>query len=90
LQNSFTNKVVLVTAGTSGIGKVNTVAPGTIDTEMVSRFPAEAQTWLLSQHPVGRFGTSEEIAAAVLYLASDAAKFTNGAILALDGGWTAW
>lgn len=70
--------------------RVNAVAPGTIDTEMVARFSAEAQTWLLTQHPVGRFGTSEEIAAAVLYLASDAAKFTTGVILAVDGGWSAW
>lgn len=70
--------------------RVNAVAPGTIDTEMVARFPADAQTWLKSQHPVGRFGTSEEVAAAVLYLASDAAKFTTGTILAVDGGWGTW
>jgi NAD(P)-dependent dehydrogenase (short-subunit alcohol dehydrogenase family) len=70
--------------------RVNAVAPGTIDTEMVARFPSEAQNWLKSQHPVGRFGASEEIAAAVLYLASDAAKFTTGTILAVDGGWSAW
>ena len=70
--------------------RVNAVAPGTIDTEMVARFPTEAQNWLLSQHPVARFGTSEEIAAAVLYLASDAAKFTTGTILAVDGGWGTW
>jgi NAD(P)-dependent dehydrogenase (short-subunit alcohol dehydrogenase family) len=70
--------------------RVNAVAPGTIDTEMVARFPSEAQNWLKSQHPVGRFGASEEIAGAVLYLASDAAKFTTGTILAVDGGWSAW
>jgi len=70
--------------------RVNAVAPGTIDTEMVARFPKDAQEWLKSQHPVGRFGTSEDIAAAVLYLASDAAKFTTGAILAVDGGWGTW
>ena len=68
--------------------RVNAVAPGTIDTDMVSRFPADARDWLLTQHPVGRFGTSEDIAAAVLYFASDAAKFTTGAILAVDGGWS--
>jgi NAD(P)-dependent dehydrogenase (short-subunit alcohol dehydrogenase family) len=70
--------------------RVNAVAPGTIDTEMVARFPADAQTWLKSQHPVGRFGTSEEVAGAVLYLASDSAKFTTGTILAVDGGWGTW
>jgi len=70
--------------------RVNAVAPGTIDTEMVARFPKEAQEWLKSQHPVGRFGASEDIAAAVLYLASDGAKFTTGAILAVDGGWGTW
>jgi len=70
--------------------RVNAVAPGTIDTEMVARFPADAQTWLKSQHPVGRFGTTEEVAGAVLYLASDAAKFTTGTVLAVDGGWGTW
>jgi NAD(P)-dependent dehydrogenase (short-subunit alcohol dehydrogenase family) len=70
--------------------RVNAVAPGTIETDMVARFPAEAQNWLKSQHPVGRFGTSEEVAAAVLYLASDAATFTTGIILAVDGGWGTW
>ena len=82
-------KAAAVEFGKQGI-RVNAVAPGTIDTDMVARFPREAKDWLLTQHPVGRFGTSEEIAAAVLYLASDAAKFTTGTILAVDGGWSAW
>jgi NAD(P)-dependent dehydrogenase (short-subunit alcohol dehydrogenase family) len=82
-------KAAAVEYGKQGI-RVNAVAPGTIDTEMVARFPKEAQEWLLTQHPVGRFGTSEDIAAAVLYLASDVAKFTTGTILAVDGGWSAW
>jgi NAD(P)-dependent dehydrogenase (short-subunit alcohol dehydrogenase family) len=82
-------KAAAVEFGKQGI-RVNAVAPGTIDTEMVARFPKEAQAWLLTQHPVGRFGASEDIAAAVLYLASDAAKFTTGTILAVDGGWSAW
>jgi NAD(P)-dependent dehydrogenase (short-subunit alcohol dehydrogenase family) len=82
-------KAAAVEFGKQGI-RVNAVAPGTIDTDMVARFPREARDWLLTQHPVGRFGTSEDIAAAVLYLASDAAKFTTGTILAVDGGWSAW
>jgi NAD(P)-dependent dehydrogenase (short-subunit alcohol dehydrogenase family) len=81
-------KAVAVEFAKQGI-RVNAVAPGSIDTDMVARFPSEAQTWLIAQHPVGRLGTSEEIAAAVLYLASDAAKFTTGTILAVDGGWSA-
>ena len=71
--------------------RVNAVAPGTIETEMIDRMDdkeGNVRKWLLSLHPVARFGTGEEIAAAVLYLASDAAKFTTGAILAVDGGWT--
>jgi NAD(P)-dependent dehydrogenase (short-subunit alcohol dehydrogenase family) len=81
-------KAVAVEFAKQGI-RVNAVAPGSIDTDMVARFPSEAQNWLIAQHPVGRLGTSEEIAAAVLYLASDAAKFTTGTILAVDGGWSA-
>jgi NAD(P)-dependent dehydrogenase (short-subunit alcohol dehydrogenase family) len=84
-------KSVAVEFAKQGI-RVNAVAPGAIDTEMVDRFAGkegDSRNWLISQHPVGRLGRSEEIAAAVLYLASDAAKFTTGAILPVDGGWTA-
>jgi NAD(P)-dependent dehydrogenase (short-subunit alcohol dehydrogenase family) len=72
--------------------RVNAVAPGTIETEMIDRMDdkeGNVRKWLKSLHPVDRFGTSEEIAAAVLYLASDAAKFTIGTVLAVDGGWSA-
>jgi NAD(P)-dependent dehydrogenase (short-subunit alcohol dehydrogenase family) len=72
--------------------RVNAVAPGSIDTDMVDRLVGQEddrRNWLLSLHPVGRLGTSEEIAAAVLYLASEAAKFTTGTTLLVDGGWTA-
>jgi NAD(P)-dependent dehydrogenase (short-subunit alcohol dehydrogenase family) len=84
-------KAVAVEFAKQGI-RVNAVAPGTIDTEMVDRMDdkeGNVRKWLMSLHPVGRFGTSDEIAAAVLYLASDAAKFTTGTILAVDGGWSA-
>ena len=84
-------KAVAVEVAKQGI-RVNAVAPGSIATDMVERMKGEegeVLNWLISQHPVGRLGTSEEIAAAVLYLASDAAKFTTGAILAVDGGWGA-
>jgi NAD(P)-dependent dehydrogenase (short-subunit alcohol dehydrogenase family) len=84
-------KAVALEFAKQGI-RVNAVAPGAIDTEMVDRFAGkegDTRDWLISQHPVGRLGTSEEIAAAVLYLASDAAKFTTGTTLVVDGGWTA-
>jgi NAD(P)-dependent dehydrogenase (short-subunit alcohol dehydrogenase family) len=79
-------KAVALEFAKQGI-RVNAVAPGSIDTDMLGRFPGDVRNWLISQHPVGR--TREEIAAAVPYLASDAAKFTTGTTLLVDGGWTA-
>ncbi len=73
--------------------RVNTVAPGGIATDMVDRFAGKEgakRDGLVAAHPIGRLGTSEEIAAAVLYLCSDAAKFTTGSSLTVDGGFTAW
>ena len=84
-------KAVALEFAKQGI-RVNAVAPGSIDTDMVDRLvgkEGDLRNWLLSLHPVGRFGAGEEIAAAVLYLASDAAKFTTGTTLLVDGGWTA-
>ena len=72
--------------------RVNTVAPGGIATDMIDRFAGKegaARDGLTAMHPVGRLGRSEEIAAAVLYLCSDAAKFTTGTSLKVDGGWLA-
>jgi NAD(P)-dependent dehydrogenase (short-subunit alcohol dehydrogenase family) len=72
--------------------RVNTVSPGGIATDMLERFTnkeSAARDAVTGMHPVGRLGQSEEIAAAVLYLCSDAAKFTTGTSLAVDGGWLA-
>ncbi len=73
--------------------RVNAVAPGAIATEMIDRFAgtegSENRQWLASQHPMGRLGLVQEIAAAVLYLASDAASFTTGISLPVDGGYLA-
>jgi NAD(P)-dependent dehydrogenase (short-subunit alcohol dehydrogenase family) len=72
--------------------RVNAVAPGAIVTDMTDRAlgkEGQRRQVVMSLHPVRRFGTVEEVAAAVLYLASDAAKFTTGATLLVDGGWTA-
>src|ERR1700751_401817 len=70
--------------------RINAIAPGAIDTEMFDRFAGdELRDQIVSIVPVGRVGASEEIAAAVLYLASDAAKFTTGTSLVVDGGFIA-
>ncbi|HEX3444465.1 MAG TPA: SDR family oxidoreductase, partial [Chthoniobacterales bacterium] len=69
--------------------RVNAVAPGAVATAMVERIAGkEAAAWdgIKALHPVGRIGSTDEIAAAVLYLASDLAKFTTGTSLVIDGG----
>ncbi|HEY2626132.1 MAG TPA: glucose 1-dehydrogenase [Candidatus Udaeobacter sp.] len=67
--------------------RINAVAPGPIATEIWDRFAAGGMAdQITSIIPAGRVGASEEIAAAVLYLASDAAKFTTGTSLVVDGG----
>jgi NAD(P)-dependent dehydrogenase (short-subunit alcohol dehydrogenase family) len=70
--------------------RINAIAPGVIATEMFDRFADDSlRDQIVSVVPVGRVGASEEIAAAVLYLASDASKFTTGTSLVVDGGWIA-
>jgi NAD(P)-dependent dehydrogenase (short-subunit alcohol dehydrogenase family) len=73
--------------------RVNSVAPGAIATDMIDRFAGaegtDSRKSLAALHPMGRLGTSPEIAAAVLYLASDAASFTTGISLPVDGGYLA-
>jgi NAD(P)-dependent dehydrogenase (short-subunit alcohol dehydrogenase family) len=70
--------------------RINAVAPGVIATEMFDRFAGdELRDQITSITPVGRVGAAEEIAAAVLYLCSDDAKFTIGTSLVVDGGYVA-
>lgn len=72
--------------------RVNAVCPAVIDTEMFRRANAadpKKGAFAQAMHPVGRIGKAEEIAAAVLYLCSDAAGFTTGIALPVDGGVTA-
>ncbi|MEK7119315.1 MAG: SDR family oxidoreductase, partial [Patescibacteria group bacterium] len=69
----------------------NCIGPGVIETEMTAgllKDPKQAEA-LLSRAPLKRAGKAEEIAAAVVYLASDEASYTTGAILYVDGGWLA-
>src|SRR2546429_9437363 len=66
--------------------RINAVAPGVIATEIWDRFAGDAmRDQITSIVPVGRVGAAEHIAAAVLYLASDAVKFTTGTSLVVDG-----
>jgi 3-oxoacyl-[acyl-carrier protein] reductase len=66
--------------------RVNAVSPGFIDTDMTSKISAEMRTRLLEAIPLGRLGTAEEVAAGVLFLASDAASYTTGEVLKINGG----
>ncbi len=65
---------------------VNAVAPGYIDTELTRDIPPDAKAFLLANIPLGRLGGSDDIAAAVLFLASDLASYITGQVLVVDGG----
>ncbi len=65
---------------------VNAIAPAAIDGPAVAAVPAERVRALVQTIPVGRLGRAEEVAAAALYLASDAAGYVTGATLDLNGG----
>ncbi len=72
--------------------RVNAVCPGTVDSPWVRRLvedAGESLDALRARQPLGRLGTPDEIAASVLYLASDAAGFVTGSGLVIDGGLTA-
>jgi NAD(P)-dependent dehydrogenase (short-subunit alcohol dehydrogenase family) len=75
--------------------RVNCVCPGTTDTPLVqdavrrAADPAAARRALEQVRPANRLGTPEEIAAAILFLASDRAGYATGAVLSIDGGYTA-
>lgn len=85
----ITKSVALEVAG-SGI-RVNGVAPGPTDTGMLTRFTGTPQNKaaLVTQVPMGRLGLSEELADAIVFIASDEASFITGHILNVDGGHSA-
>ena len=70
--------------------RCNSVHPGPVETEMgYEAFPPDTRAQRLAELPLGRFGTPEEIANAILFLASDEASFVTGTELVVDGGSTA-
>jgi NAD(P)-dependent dehydrogenase (short-subunit alcohol dehydrogenase family) len=68
--------------------RVNAVCPAIIETEMTAWLSQnnELRAKIMAMHPIGRFGQSEEVAAAVLYLCSPGAAFITGVALPVDGG----
>jgi 3-oxoacyl-[acyl-carrier protein] reductase len=67
---------------------VNAVAPGFIATEMTAKLGEELLTQIKKEIPLGRLGDPQDVADAVLFLASDAASFITGHVLTIDGGLT--
>jgi 3-oxoacyl-[acyl-carrier protein] reductase len=65
---------------------VNAVAPGFIDTEMTAQLPSKLKETFLQSVPLGRFGTCEDVAQAVAFLASPAAGYITGQVLNVNGG----
>jgi NAD(P)-dependent dehydrogenase (short-subunit alcohol dehydrogenase family) len=84
-------KAMAVELAPKGV-RVVSIAPTFIDTPLVRPFfddPTFRQ-WVLGRIPLGRLGTVEEVASAVVFLASPAAALVTGSSLLADGGWTAW
>ena len=75
--------------------RCNCVAPGTTDSPWVERIltgqpdPVAARQAMVDRQPLGRLGRTDEVAGAIVYLASPAASFVHGACLSVDGGMTA-
>ena len=67
--------------------RVNCIAPGVIDTEMLDELPDEIRAGLADETPLRRLGRPEDIAAAISFLASDEASFITGQVLTSDGGF---
>jgi len=64
----------------------NAVSPGLIDTQMTQKLPEKAREAIISQIPIGRLGTAEEVADAVSFLVSEWADYITGQVIAVNGG----
>jgi NAD(P)-dependent dehydrogenase (short-subunit alcohol dehydrogenase family) len=84
-------KAMAVELAPKGV-RVVSIAPTFIDTPLVRPFFDDPtfRKWVLDRIPLGRLGTVEEVASAVVFLASPAAALVTGSSLLADGGWTAW
>ncbi len=83
-------RVLAIDWGPRGV-RVNCICPGGVNTPMVAealQAPGAAEA-IKQANPLGRVAEPEELAAVALFLASDAASYINGAVLPVDGGWTA-
>ena len=67
--------------------RVNAVAPGFMDTDMTRAIDPEIREHVRQQIPLGHFGTADDVAAAILFLASDDARYITGEVLSVNGGW---
>jgi NAD(P)-dependent dehydrogenase (short-subunit alcohol dehydrogenase family) len=84
-------KAMAVELAPKGV-RVVSIAPTFIETPLSKPFldDPDMRKWVLDRIPLGRLGTVEEVAAAVVFLASPAAALVTGSSLLVDGGWTAW
>lgn len=69
--------------------RINSVHPGYIDTPLLNELSREEYNSLVALHPIGRLGTSEDVANVVAFLLSDEAAFVTGSQYTVDGGYTA-
>ena len=84
-------KAMAVELAPKGVRAVS-IAPTFVETPLSKPFLDDPETrrWILDRIPLGRVGTVEEVASAVVFLASPAAALVTGSSLLVDGGWTAW